>query len=52
MVKLREARGEREIGLFMTTRIQQLEEKKTGKIRQFARCFIHWFIPTVFKVNY
>ena len=35
MVKLRETRGEREIGLFITTRIQQFEEsnkKKIGKI--------------------
>ena len=41
MGKLREAIGERETGLFITTRIQQFEEKqqeKTGKIRQFARC--------------
>ena len=57
MVKLREARSEREIGLFITTRIQQFEEKyqekkKTGKIRQFARCFIHLFISTVFKFSY
>ena len=45
--------SERVIGLFITTRIQQFEEKKqekrTGKIRQFARCFIHLLIPTVFK---
>ena len=54
MVKLREVRSEREMGLFITTRIQQFEEikkKKTGKIRQFARCFIHLFIPTVFKFS-
>ena len=24
-------------------------KKNTGKIRQFARCFIHLFIPTVFN---
>ena len=51
MVKWQEARSEREIGLFITTRIQQFEEKKS-KIRQFARCFIHLFFPTVFKFSY
>ena len=42
MVKLRETRSEREKGLFIATRIQQFEKsnkKKTGKIRQLARCF-------------
>ena len=42
MMKLREARSEREIDLSITTCIQQFEEK----------CFTHLFIPTVFKLSY
>ena len=28
------------------------KKKKAGKIRQFARCFMSLFIPTVFQFSY
>ena len=30
---------------------RKVTRKKTGKICQFVRCFIHLFIPTVFKLS-
>ena len=54
MGKLREARSERETGIHHdpdSTIRRKVTRKKTGKIRQFAPCFIHLFIPTVFKLS-
>ena len=43
MVKLREARSKRKNSK------ESDKKKKAGKIRQFAQCFIHLFISTVFN---
>ena len=54
MVKLREAGSERErpIHYDQDSTIRRKVTRKKGKIRQFARCLIHLFIPTVFKFSY
>ena len=46
--------GERAIDLFTTglNNLKKSNKKKTGKIRQFARCFIDLFIPIIIKFSY
>ena len=51
LVKLREARSERKIARPIHHETRSTIQRK-GKIRQFARCFIHLFIVTVFKFSY